>query len=222
MAALYWGLKLNSVMETSSKRMSKSFARSIKSRRIKFETCWRWVINCEALNFATTLFKTSWQIDGRTRWSQSRPNVWYNFGNLLWSGRARTRTAKNDEKFELNFVKRTKSTDQLWSFEDLKKKKKQRWRKISKKIDELYLCYPLVISSLLVEHEYHRWSDIETRGLWEKTMIERFVFLLLLSFVRLTENVNLRHELYFDQHHRYDWKWWHDDHLRLEKAKSKR
>ena len=96
-AAVYCVPKLSSVMETSSKRISKSFARSIRSSRIRFETCCRWVINCEALNLATTPFKTSLQIDGKTRSSQSKPKDWYSFGKRVWSGRARTRSAKERE-----------------------------------------------------------------------------------------------------------------------------
>ena len=61
-ACVYSLPKLSSVMDTSSRMMWKSLARWVSSLRINNETCWRWVINWEALNFATTLFKT-WEIN---------------------------------------------------------------------------------------------------------------------------------------------------------------
>ena len=45
-------------MATSSKMMLKSLPRSVNSLRTNKDTCWRWVISCEALNFATTLLST--------------------------------------------------------------------------------------------------------------------------------------------------------------------
>ena len=57
-AAVYSRPKLSSVMETSSKMMLKSLARSVSSWRISRDTCWRCVISWEALNLATTLFST--------------------------------------------------------------------------------------------------------------------------------------------------------------------
>lgn len=57
-AAVYSFPKLSSVMDTSSRMMWKSWALSVSSLLINILTCWRWVISWEALNLATTDFKT--------------------------------------------------------------------------------------------------------------------------------------------------------------------
>ena len=57
-AAVYSLPNVSSVRATSSRIMLKSRARSVSSLRINRLTCWRCVINCEALNLATTLFNT--------------------------------------------------------------------------------------------------------------------------------------------------------------------
>ena len=55
---MYSRPKLSSVIETSSRMRLKSLARSVNSRRINRDTWERWVISWDALNLATTLFKT--------------------------------------------------------------------------------------------------------------------------------------------------------------------
>ena len=57
-AAVYSLPKVSSVIATSSSMMLKSRARSVSSLRTSRLTCWRWVMSCEALNLATTLFST--------------------------------------------------------------------------------------------------------------------------------------------------------------------
>ena len=57
-AAVYSLPNASSVMATSSRMMLKSRARSVSSLRTSRLTCCRWVINCDALNLATTLFNT--------------------------------------------------------------------------------------------------------------------------------------------------------------------
>jgi len=57
-AAVYSLPNVSSVRATSSRMMLKSRARSVNSLRINRLTCWRCVINCDALNLATTLFNT--------------------------------------------------------------------------------------------------------------------------------------------------------------------
>ena len=59
-AAEYSLPKVRSVIDTSSRIIWKSCALSISSRLINKLTCWRCVINCDALNLATTDFNT-WQ-----------------------------------------------------------------------------------------------------------------------------------------------------------------
>jgi len=57
-AAVYSLPNASSVIATSSRMMLKSRARSVSSLRTSRLTCWRWVISCDALNLATTLFNT--------------------------------------------------------------------------------------------------------------------------------------------------------------------
>ena len=75
----------------SSTRMLNSFARAVMAARTALLTASRCVSNCSALYCATTDFKTSLPMDGRTRSSQSGPSDLKMVARWEVSGLERTR-----------------------------------------------------------------------------------------------------------------------------------
>mmetsp|Transcript_51798 Transcript_51798/g.160672 ORF Transcript_51798/g.160672 Transcript_51798/m.160672 type:complete len:229 (-) Transcript_51798:248-934(-) len=87
----YSGLKLRCVIATSSSKMLKSFARSTSRCRIIRLTSSRCRMSWLALYCATTLFRTSFTMEGKTFSSKSVPRDLYMSGSFKGFGRQRAR-----------------------------------------------------------------------------------------------------------------------------------
>mmetsp|Transcript_51797 Transcript_51797/g.160668 ORF Transcript_51797/g.160668 Transcript_51797/m.160668 type:complete len:229 (-) Transcript_51797:248-934(-) len=87
----YSGLKLRWVIATSSNRMLKSLARSTSRCRIMRLTSSRCKMSWLALYCATTLFRTSFTMEGKTLSSNSVPSDRYMSCNFAGLGRQRAR-----------------------------------------------------------------------------------------------------------------------------------